>query len=119
MVLVIVDGHYCVCMHAMPSILECHDGLEMPQCIDIEYLCFSVFLRLWSVCLYVLMMVIWSDNVDLLDGHRYVMLPSMSVCVLHVRDVHHDQLLFVGPPRALVMTISQKHLCTLCICECQ
>ena len=68
-----------VCMYAMASILECHHGLEMPQYIDIEYLYFSVFLRLWSVCLYVLMMVIWSDNVHLLDGLRYVMLSSMSV----------------------------------------
>ena len=79
MVLVIMYGYYCVCMYAMASTLECHHGLGMPQCIDIEYLYFLVFLRLWSLCLYVLMMVVWSDSVHLLDGHIYVMLPSMSV----------------------------------------
>ena len=45
------------------------------------------------VCLYVFVMVSWSENVHLLDGHVYAMLLFHEYLFTYTRDVHHDQLL--------------------------
>ena len=49
------------------------------------------------VCLYVFVMVSWSENVHLLDEQVYVMLLFHDYLFTYIRDVYHDQLLLVGP----------------------
>ena len=66
---------------------------------------------LFVECLYVFVMVSWSENVHLLDQRVHAMM-LLHVCLVpHTRDVHHDQLLLVSPlystrhadvPRALM-----------------
>ena len=50
-----------------------------------------------SACLYVFAMVSWSENVHLLDEKVYAMLLLHEYMFTNTRDVHHDQLLLMGP----------------------
>ena len=49
------------------------------------------------VCLYVFVMVSWNENVHLLDEQVYAMLLFHDYLFTCTRDIHHDQLLLVGP----------------------
>ena len=65
------------------SVLQCVHGFT-PSC--------RVFVRLCS-CVVV---VLWIQNVHLLDAHVYIMLPQSNVYVPLIRDFYHEQLVLMA-----------------------